>query len=158
MKKIILLLFIVVSLYSQELKIKADRFDSDEKKGVSVFTGKVNITKSNDELNASKVTIYTDKDNNPTKFIAIGEVSFKINTQDGSLYKGKAQKTIYDPIKKEYYFYNNVYLMQVNEKKEIIGDEVVLKTVEGKAYAKGAKKEPVIMIFSIKDVKDKDKK
>ena len=48
-----------------------------------------------------------------------------------------------------------MYLKQIDKKKEIIGDEVVLKTIEGKAYAKGAKKEPVIMIF---DIKDKGKK
>lgn len=139
---------------SEELKIKANEFDADERKGISIFTGNVYITKKNDELNADKVTIYTDKERKPMKFVAVGNVSFIITTLDGAVYKGKAQKTIYDPLKKEYYFYKNVYLKQINEKKEIIGDEVVLKTIEGKAYAKGAKKEPVIMIFDMKDTED----
>ena len=42
-----------------------------------------------------------------------------------------------------------------DEKKEITGDEVVLKTIEGKAYAKGDKSEPVIMIFKLKDKESK---
>jgi len=151
MKSMIILIICVISLFSQELKIKANEFSSDEKKGISIFTGKVNIKIAKDELKASKVTVYTDKKHQPIKFIAIGNVSFKIQTQDGAKYEGKAQKTVYNPIKKEYYFYKNVYLKQLDNKKEIIGDEVVLKTIDGKAYAKGAKKEPVIMIFDIKD-------
>lgn len=140
-----------MSLFAEELKIKADEFDSDQKKGISIFSGNVSITKQNDELNASEVTIYTDAERKPMKFVAVGDVFFTITTEDGSRYEGKAQKAIYDSVKKEYYFYQNVYLKQLNEKKEIIGDEVVLKTIEGKAYAKGAKKEPVIMIFDLKD-------
>ena len=151
MKYLIILVILITTLISQELKIKANEFSTDEKKGISIFIGEVNITRLSDELTASKVTVYTDKKHQPTKFIAIGNVSFKITTKDGSKYEGKAQKTIYYPIKKEYYFYKNVYLKQIDNKKEIIGDEVVLKTIDGQAYAKGAKKEPVIMIFEIKD-------
>ena len=39
----------------------------------------------------------------------------------------------------------------IKEKKEIIGDEVVLDITKGKAHAKGKKSGPVIMIFDIKD-------
>jgi len=151
MKYFIVLMILITSLISQELKIKANEFSSDEKKGVSTFVGEVDILRSSDRLQASKVTVYTDKKHQPTKFIAVGNVDFKIKTQDGSRYEGKAQKVIYNPVKKEYYFYKNVSLKQLNSKKEIIGDEVVLKTIDGQAYAKGAKKEPVIMIFEIKD-------
>ncbi|MEA1956391.1 MAG: lipopolysaccharide transport periplasmic protein LptA [Campylobacterota bacterium] len=151
MKYLIILITLAITLVSQELKIKANEFSSDEKKGISTFIGEVSVVRGDDELSASKVTVFTDKDHQPTKFIALGDVSFKITTQEGAKYKGKAQKTIYNPIKKEYYFYQDVYLKQVDKKKEIIGDEVVLKTIEGKAYAKGAEKEPVIMIFDIKE-------
>ena len=155
MKFLILLTLLLTSaLISQELKVKAKQFDGDEKKGISIFTGDVNIIKNLDELNASKVTIYTDKEHKPTKFIAIGNVSFSITTEKGSLYKGVSQKAIYFPKKKEYHFFKSVHLTQVNEKKEILGEEVILKIVEGKAYAKGVKSEPVIMIF---DIPDKDK-
>ena len=154
MKKIISILLITSSLFSQEMKIKSQKFNSDEKAGISIFEGDVNIIKGVDELNASKVTIYTDKDHKPTRFIAVGDASFKITTKEGARYKGKAQKVIYIPAKKEYHFYKSVHLKQIDDKKEIIGEEVVLKTIEGKAYAKGAEKEPVIMIFNIPDEKE----
>ncbi len=152
MKTLILLMFFLASsLVSQELKVKANEFSADEKSGISIFKGKVNVVKGKDTINASKVTIYTNKKHQPTKFIAIGDVSFEIKTKKGSSYKGKAQKVIYKPKLKEYNFFGNVHLQQLDEKKEIIGEEVVLKTLEGRAYAKGAKKEPVIMIFKMKE-------
>ncbi len=146
-------MFLASTLIAQELKIKADSFDGDEKSGISIFEGNVNVIKGNDELNASKVTVYTDALHQPTKFMAIGNTSFTLYTKEGSIYKGKAEKVIYFPETKEYHFFQNVHLRQIDEKKEIIGEEVILKSIEGKAYAKGAKNEPVIMIFELPEEK-----
>lgn len=144
-------LFLLTLLQAQELKIKANAFTTDEKSGVTVFTGDVNIIKGFDELNASKVTIFTDANRKPIKFTAQTNVSFHIFTEDNASYEGRAQEVIYYPIKKEYHFFRDVYLKQFNEKKEISGDEIVLKVTEGEAFAKGATKEPVIMIFDLKE-------
>ena len=153
--KLILLILITMVLTAQELKIKAKSFSSDQKKGIARFKGDVNIIRENDELNASSVVVYTDKDQQPTKFIAEGDVSFFITTQSGAQYKGKAQKTIYLPKTKEYFFYKDVNLMQLGDKKEIIGDEIVLKSIDGKAHAISKSNKPVIMIF---DLKEEEKK
>lgn len=155
MKLLLTSLLIASSLISQELKIKANSFHADEKKGISIFEGEVHIIREKDELNAHKVKVHTNKNNEPTKYVAKGNVSFTIVTKDGSIYKGEAGKVIYQPNEKEYHFFTDVHLRQINEKKEIIGNEVVLKTIEGKAYAKGAKSEPVIMIFNMP--KDEEK-
>jgi len=155
MKKILLLTIILMSslLFAQELKIEADSFSADEMKGVSIFEGNVKVLKHHDELNASKVTIYTNKKNQPVKFIAIGDVSFKIETRTEAKYEGNANKVVFIAEKKEYRFYKNVHLKQVDEKKEIQGDEVILNISDGKAYAKGLEKGPVIMIFDIAEEK-----
>ena len=150
---IILAIFLTSLLISQELKVKANSFKADEKSGTSIFSGKVNVIKGSDELNASRVEIYMDKKHKPTRFVATGNVSFKIKTKNGNMYRGKSQRLIYLPLKKEYHFFKSVHLKQLNDKKEIIGEEVFLNTINGKAYAKGAKNEPVIMIFNIKDDK-----
>ena len=152
---LVLLLLLHAVLFAEELKVKADEFSADQNKGISIFTGHVQIKKTHDELNASKVTIYTDKNNKPTKFIALGNTSFAIKTQKGAIYRGVAQKVVYFPLKKEYHFFGDVHLKQIDDKKEIFGDAVILQAIDGKAYAKGAAKEPVIMIFDIKDEKEK---
>lgn len=156
-KTVFLIILSAASLFAQELQVKAKLFNADQKAGVSIFEGDVNIIRGNDELNASKVTIHTNSAQEPTKFIAEGNASFKIKTIEGALYTGKAHKVIYLPKTKEYHFYQDVHLKQLDDKKEIIGDEVILKTVEGKAYAKGAAKEPVIMIFNMPEDQNKTK-
>ena len=153
-RKLLTLIALASLLGAGELKITSQKFTADQNTGVSVFTGKVNIIKNTDELNASKVTVYTDKRNQPTKFVAVGNVSFTIVTENKAKYKGKSQKAIYYPKIKEYHFFKNVHLQQIDNKKEIIGDEVILKTVEGTAYAKGLEKRPVIMIFDIADANE----
>jgi lipopolysaccharide export system protein LptA len=151
---IILTIFLVCSVFAQELKIKANSFNADEKTGISLFKGDVNIVKGNDALKAEEVIIYTDKMHEPIKFMATGNVEFTIYTKNGSIYKGEAQKVVYLPHSKEYHFFRKVHLVQVDEKKEIIGEEVVLKTIEGKAYAKGVDSKPVIMIFDMPQEKE----
>ncbi len=149
--KIIFIILITTLLYANELQIKAKSFESDQSKGISTFLGDVNILKGGDELNASKVIIYTDEDNKPIKFVAEGNVSFIIETQKGEKYSGVSQKAIYKPLSKEYYFYDNVHITQLGEKNKIIGDEVIIKTIEGKAKAKSKTDKPVIMIFDLKE-------
>ena len=150
-------IFLFCSVGAEELKIRADYFESDQKKGISLFRGNVHIRKSYDEINASKVTIYIDKQRNPIKFIAEGNVFFKIEDKHKKRYIGKAQKAVYEPKKEEYRFYNDVYLRQIGDKKEIQGDEVVFNVTNGKAHAKGVKNNPVVMIFDIKE-KQEDQK
>ena len=151
----ILLIFLVSVIYAEELKIKADYFESSENNMVSVFRGHVHVTKGFDEIKANKLTIYTDKKRNPTKFEAEGNVKFKIKDESGKRYKGKAQRVIYIPSKKIYKFYTDVFLEEIGDKREIEGDVVEFNAITGKAHAKGVEGNPVIMTFDIKDEKEK---
>ncbi len=149
--KLLALLTFASLISAGELQIKSQKFAADENTGISIFTGNVNIIKKKDELNASQVTVYTDKSNTPIKFVAVGNVSFMITTENNAQYRGKSQRAVYYPKLKEYHFFKDVHLKQINDKKEITGDEVILKTIEGQAYAKGLETQPVIMIFDIAD-------
>ena len=147
--------FLLLSLQAEQLKIVAKSFNGDEKSGVTVFKGNVQITKGSDELNASIVTVYTNAKRKPTKYVAKGKVSFYIKTQNRAVYQGKAEKAIFLPTKKEYHFYKDVHIEQLNEKKEINGEEVVISTVDGKARAKGGDSKPVVMTFELEDEDEK---
>lgn len=149
--KYIIFLLCAISINAQELHVKAITFDGDELKGISTFTGDVEIKKGVDEVNASKVIIYTDQDRKPTKMEAIGDVSFYIMSDNNSTYKGKAGRVVLYPKKKEYHFYDNVELFQIDEKKEIKGDIVIVNTINGRAKAVGNAKKPVKMIFKMND-------
>ena len=156
MKRLFFILFVLfLSSEAAQLKIVADSFDGDEKSGITVFSGNVKITKGSDELNASTVSIYTNQKRKPVKYVASGDVSFFIRTEGVASYRGKAGKAIFVPAKKEYHLYKDVHLQQLDEQKEINGEEVVISTVEGKARAKGGKSKPVIMTFEIEEEEEK---
>ena len=151
MKKLSALLLLAVLATGEELKIIAESFDADESKGISHFTGNVQIKKGSDELNASNVTIYTDEKRRPSKYVAQGDVSFVIHMENNDTYVGQAQKAVFLPQEKEYRFYTDVHLKQLNELKQIDGDEVIVSTLKGRAVAKGGAKKPVIMTFQLDD-------
>lgn len=159
MKNIFFIIMLLqVFLTAGDLQIQAMKFYGDEQAGLSVFSGDVKIKKGMDELNASKVSVYIDTKKKPTKFVAEGNVSFNLYTEDGANYKGRSQKAIYLPNEKTYNFYTDVYLQQTGDTKQIQGDLVILKLLENKAYAKGATKKPVVMTFEIDDKKEEPKK
>jgi len=149
--------FFFVFTSAEELKVISDNFKGDQKKGVAVFTGNVKVTKGSDELNASKVTIYTDKENKPTKYLAEGDVSFYIVTEQKEKYRGKAQTAIFLPNESEYHFYKKVDLIRLDDYRRVRGDKVVVNTVQGNAAAESTQDEPVIMTFTIQDKNSKSK-
>ena len=157
MKKILTILSMcTVMLVGEQVKIIADKFDANEKKGITIFLGNVKITKGNDELNASKVTVFTDKNRNPYRYEAEGDVSFYIDLKENNAtYKGDAGKVIYFPNKKKYQFYTNVHLYQLGTDRKIFGDEVKLNALDGNAQAIGREKAPVIMIFNVEEKEEK---
>lgn len=152
MKHIYLLtFFLLISLQAEQLKVVAKSFNGDEKRGITVFRGDVKITKGSDKLNADAVTIHTNAKRKPTKYVAKGNVSFYIKTENKSIYKGTAGRAVFVPAKKEYHFYEDVHIEQIDEKKEINGEEVIISTIEGKARAKGGDTKPVVMTFEIEE-------
>lgn len=143
--------FFVTVVWGQELNVLSDNFKGDQLKGVSVFTGNVKVTKGSDELNASKVTIYTDKARKPLKYIAEGNVSFYIVTEMGEKYKGVSQRAIYLPNESEYQFYTKVDLIRIDDFRRVKGDKVVVNENEGFANADSSGGEPVLMTFTLED-------
>ena len=148
---LVFLMLNILFLSAAELKIVSKSFQGNDKKGITVFEGNVKISLESDEMNASIVTVYTGKDHAPYKYIAEGNVSFFIQTKNKASYKGRAQKAVFMPNDSIYKFYKDVQLRQVDEHKLISGDEVVVNVKNGTAMAKGAEKEPVVMILHIRD-------
>lgn len=144
-------LAMAASLYAEQLTIISEFFEGKEKEGISIFSGNVKIRKGKDELNATKVTVYTDENRMPKKYVAEGNVSFFISTENNASYQGRSQRAVFLPELQEYQFFKGVHLRQIDQHKQIDGDEVIVNIAEGRAIAKGAEREPVIMIFDIQD-------
>lgn len=155
---LVITFFCIAALSGEELKIVSDTFKSDQQKGISVFSGNVKITKGKDELTATKVTVYTDKDNQPLKYMAEGGITFSIVTEKNEKYSGKSQSAVYLPKEQEYQFYTKVDLIRLDDYRRVKGDKVVVNTTFGYASAESADNEPVVMTFTVKDKNPKSEK
>ena len=104
MRYIFILAFFITSVFSEKLIIDAKNFEAYDDKGLSVFSGNVKMNKEKDELKCDRLEVYlTKKSSNNSKrealkYIALGNVSFKISSKDKS-YEGKGDKVVYDPKK-----------------------------------------------------------
>ena len=150
MKHLTFFLILFSLSFAQKVEIIADRFDSDAEKRISIFTGKVKITKGKDTLFSDKLTVYTDKANHPTKYVAIDNIKFSITSEDKSaVYTGKAGKLIYLPSDNIYELYTKVVIQEKKTNRTIRGDKVILNSDTGSAKVIGGKKEPIRITFEL---------
>jgi len=155
MKFLIGLLVTSTLLFSatDKLVIDAKNFETDDSKGITIFTGNVKLKKAKDKLNSNKLEIYMKpktkgKARQPLKYIATGNADFEIHT-NGKIYKGKGSKIIYDPVKQEYTVIGNGYIKEEVEQRELFGDKIFINQLTGNARVSGSDKKPVRFILNI---------
>lgn len=143
---------------SETLVIDAQNFQSDDKKGISIFTGNVKIKMGEDKLNADRVDVYftTNKDNAkvPLKYEATGKADFEIVTTDKH-YIGNGDKVIYSPDKEEYTIIGNGFLQEKNDDRKVYGDTIYVNQLTGEARVKGSEQKPVRFIINVDRGQDK---
>lgn len=57
----------------QPIHLAADRADINRKTGISVYTGDVKVTRGTMRMTGDKLTVYTDKDGQVQKMVAVGK-------------------------------------------------------------------------------------
>jgi len=157
MKFLIGFLICVTSIFAdtQKLIIDASNFETNDAKGLSIFTGNVKLTMAKDKLSSDKLEIYIEpktkgKAKKPLKYIATGNVSFQI-ISNKKHYKGKGNKVVYNPKKQEYIVTGNGYLKEVTEDRELYGEKIFINQLTGSAKVSGSKKKPVRFILNIEN-------
>ncbi len=161
MKFILALLLIFTSIFAQaktkeKLTIGAEKFEAYDKKGLSIFTGNVNMESAKDKLKSDKLEVYMTSNKKGakkqkrvvSKYIATGNVTFEVFTKDKH-YKGKGDKVIYKPKKLEYEIIGKGSIKEVNEGKTLFGESIILNQTTGEAKVRGGKNKPVKFIMEI---------
>lgn len=138
---------------TERLIIDAKNFETDDSKGVSIFTGDVKLKMVKDKLNANKLEVFMKpksqgKNLEPLKYIATGNVSFTIFS-NGKHYKGKGNKVIYDPKKLEYIVLGKGFLNEVTEDRKLYGEKIYINQETGNAKVSGTDNKPVRFILNI---------
>lgn len=156
---VFLALFFTASLFAEKVEVTADNFFADEIKLVSVLTGNVHVKKgSYDTLDSNKITIYFNKDKQPTKYEATDNARFKILINE-SHYNGKGDKLTYIPAEDKYILSGNAWIEEVETKREVFGDIITISQLDGKYEvdsfrdSKNQDKKPARLIFHVEDKK-----
>ncbi len=148
------LIALAAVLHADALKVVAQQFEADEASGMSLFSGNVQISRGSDEINASTVRIRLDDKRQPVEYWADGKVSFYITAEANATFRGTAEHAHFIPSEQSYRFSGDVELLQLDQKKRIIGEEVAVNLSKGSALALGKANKPVIMTFELEERHD----
>lgn len=150
---ICVVLGLCASLASAEnLDIQAQKVFADEKKGITIATGKVKMIKGEDKLNADEVRIYVNKARKPLKFEAIGNVDFLLLTQDGRRLKGKSDTLIYLVQANEYQLIGKAQVQEIGKPNFLRGEKITLNNDNNFANVESSGKAPVRVIIDLNDM------
>ena len=150
---ICVVLGLCASLASAEnLDIQAQKVFADEKKGVTIATGKVKMVKGEDKLNADEVRIYVNKVRKPLKFEAIGNVDFLLLTQDGRRLKGKSDTLIYLVQANEYQLIGRAQVQEIGKPNFLRGEKITLNNDNNFANVESSSSAPVRVIIDLNDM------
>lgn len=150
MRLIFLMLLFFNFLQAQQVEISADHFNADEKKMLSILTGHVLLKKGSDTIHAQKLTIFFDKKNHPIKYLAQGNITFNINTNEQS-FEGHAQKLLYNPSTQKYEVSGDAFIHEKKHNRKLYGETIMIDRISGESTIKGSKKRPVKFIFEVKE-------
>ncbi len=153
MKFLIGFLFCVTVLFAdtQKLIIDALNFETNDLKGLSIFTGNVKLQMGKDRLNSNKLEIYMKrktKSKKPLKYVASGNVTFEIFL-NGKQFKGKGNKIVFNPLKDEYMISGNGYLKEILQNRELFGEKIFINKRTGNAKVTGTSQKPIRFILDI---------
>lgn len=150
---ICVVLGLCASLASAEnLDIQAQKVFADEKKGITIATGKVKMIKGEDKLNADEVRIYVNKARKPLKFEAIGNVDFLLLTQDGRRLKGKSDTLIYLVDANEYQLIGRAQVQEIGKPNFLRGEKITLNNDNNFANVESSSSAPVRVIIDLNDM------
>jgi len=153
-KSLLVILGLVSILSAEMVEVVADKFYADEIKQITEFKGNVTVTKGKDKLVANKVVITFDKQRQPLKYTATGDVSIDMIMND-KVYFGKAQTMIYDPIKDQYTLTKDAFLHEKVTNKKVYGDKIFVNQTTGRYEVESDGKKPVKFIFKVEEKKKK---
>ncbi|MDD3467191.1 MAG: lipopolysaccharide transport periplasmic protein LptA [Campylobacterales bacterium] len=151
-KKLFLLSLCAYTLFAAEVEITANRFDGDDKSGISKFSGNVKATKEGDVITSDVMFVYFDSAKKPIKFEAVGNANFLATQGAGKTYKGKAKTITYFPNQKEYLLVGDAHVEYVEEKRKVYGDRIFVNDITKKATVVGEDGgKPAKFIFFVED-------
>ncbi|MCF6243684.1 MAG: lipopolysaccharide transport periplasmic protein LptA [Sulfurovum sp.] len=146
--------FLVFSILNHAEKVEIvsdDMYAQNIKKEVH-FMGNVKIKQDKNWIHADKVIVYFNENNETNKYEALENVKFEFKDMKNH-YKGSTDSLIYLPIKSKYTLTGKSIIDDIENKRHINGDIIILDMISGNAKVHGNKKKPVKFIFDMESAK-----
>jgi len=148
MKKLVILLIGFVLAYSENMIINSKHFEYNQTSNISIFRDDVNVTKGFDNILTDKLTVYFTKGKKLSKFIADGDVIFKVKDKNAT-YEGTSKKLSYEATKEIFIFEGDVHIKKLEDNQELFGQKVVINKKDGTANVVGEKNKPLKFIIKV---------
>ena len=148
MKKLVILLIGLVVAYSENMIINSKHFEYNQTSNISIFRDDVNVTKGFDNILTDKLTVYFTKGKKLSKFIADGDVIFKVKDKNAT-YEGTSKKLSYEATKEIFIFEGDVHIKKLEDNQELFGQKVVINKKDGTANVVGEKNKPLKFIIKV---------
>ena len=133
-----------------KLIIYAKHFETDEKKGITIFEGDVKMYRAKDHFVSQKLKIVMSAidPNKPEQkreiiqYIATGDVDFEIFGENIH-YKGKGGSIVYEPQKHKYKVSGDGDVEDLIANRKLVGDIIYIDMISGEANVEGSENKPV---------------
>jgi len=140
-------------LSAEKVEITSDSMNAENMKKQVHFIGNVKIKQVGNWLDADKVIVYFNENNETKKYEAIGSVVFEFK-KENAFYKGHGDKVVYFPNKSQYILTGNAVIDDQINKRHVAGDNIEFDMITGDAKVKGkrnakGKIKPVKFIFDM---------
>lgn len=150
LKKIFLIIILFSTLQAEKVEITSSQMEAKNIKKRVTFIDNVKIKQIDSWLNADRVVVFFNENNETKKYHATGNVDFEIkDTKKKTDYKGKAEKVTYYPIKDLYILTGKAIVKDKLNNRTIKGNIINLDMTTGDANVKGKENKPVKFIFDM---------
>ena len=157
-KRVLFPFFLALSFsFAQQLEVTADRFTHVEKENKAIFEGNAHAIEGKSRVDADRFVIFLDKNNEAREYLAKGNVSFEIVKPDQHV-KGSCKELIYYVSRETYLLKGGAHIVDMLNKREMIGEELFLDNRKKEAKARSDHRAPVKLIFQMKEAKKSKKR
>jgi lipopolysaccharide export system protein LptA len=130
------------------LEITAETFKYDPKREISIFQGNVKAKKGGDYIYSHRMEIFL-KRKKVVKYLATGNVRFRITLDPKDIYQGRADRLIYWVQRGDLVLEGNCSVKNLRSGEQITGEYIKLNRYTKGAEVKGGKR-PVKVILELK--------
>ena len=138
--------------YAEKVEIISDDMYAENIKKEIHFLGNVKIKQLENWIDADKVIVYFNENNETNKYEALGNVKFEFKDVKNH-YKGSTNTLVYLPIESKYTLTGKAMIDDIANKRHINGNKIILDMISGNAKVHGSKKKPVKFIFDMENAK-----